>query len=63
MIFAFSSSSWRCERQLGFSWATKLEHDVDILHDSAHVASVKQILENCVLITAFNLLMELRENA
>lgn len=33
-----------------------------MLHDSAHVASVKQILENSVLIIAFNLLMELREN-
>lgn len=39
-----------------------LSHDADMLHDSAHVASVKQILENSVLIIAFNLLMELREN-
>lgn len=31
-------------------------------HDSAHVASVKPILENSVFITVFNLLMELREN-
>lgn len=34
-----------------------------MLHDSAHVASVKHILENSVLITAFNLLVEFRENA
>lgn len=39
-----------------------LSHDADMLHDSARVASVKQVLENSVLITAFNLSMELREN-
>lgn len=47
-----------------FSWRIQfLNHDVDMPHDSVHVASVKEILENSVLITAFNLLMELRENA
>lgn len=33
-----------------------------MLHGSARVPSVKQILENSVLKTAFKLLIELREN-